>query len=266
MEKMCFVIQRFDRGHYDRLYDEIFDPAIRNANLIPYRVDRDPSASIPIETIEQKISESASCLAEISEDNPNVWYELGYAIAREKPLCLVCAATRDKFPFDVQHRQIIRYPMHPLPTDYDSLKGAITARLLAAISKGESLRQNVDAAKTLSIAPINDGLRPHELLALTIIFQYHYEDGVGVWKLTQDMEKGGYTKPATALALTGLKHKNLVEVRTSHDRNGERYDSWFVTELGEEWLVNNQHRLNLGLPGSSGEDSGPEIRDEDIPF
>src|SRR5271156_5144 len=137
MDKTCFVIQKFG-GHYDQLYDQIFDPAIRKAELIPYRVDRDPSASILIETIEQKISESASCLAEISEDNPNVWFELGYAIAREKPLCLVCAATRERFPFDVQHRQIIRYPVHALPTDYEILKTSITERLQAAISKAES--------------------------------------------------------------------------------------------------------------------------------
>lgn len=266
MEKTCFVIQKFDRSHYDQLYDEIFDPAIRKADLIPYRVDRDPSASIPIEAIEQKISESASCLAEISEDNPNVWYELGYAIAREKPLCLVCAATRERFPFDVQHRQIIRYPMHPLPTDYESLKGSITARLVAAISKGESLRRNVDAAKTLSIAPSSDGLRPHELLALTIIFQYHYEGGVSVWALSKDMEKGGYTRPATALALTGLRRKKLVETRGIYDGNGNPFDGWFVTELGEGWLVDNQHKLNLGLPPAEDEPVGGDIKDEDIPF
>lgn len=263
MEKMCFVIQKFDRGHYDRLYEEIFDPAIRKADLTPYRVDRDPSASIPIESIEQKISESAACLAEISEDNPNVWYELGYANACEKPLCLVCAASRERFPFDVQHRQIIRYPTNPLPTDYETLKGSITARLVAAISRDESLRQNVDAARTLSIAPSSGGLRPHELLALTTIFQYHYEDGVTMYLLTKDMEKGGYTKPAAALAVTGLKRMKFVEIRSVTDNNGNEYGAWFVTELGEEWLIDNQHKLNLGLPA---ETKSVNVEDEDIPF
>jgi hypothetical protein len=265
MEKTCFVIQKFG-GHYDQLYDQIFDPAIRKAELIPYRVDRDPAASIPIDTIAEKISESAACLAEISEDNPNVWFELGYAIAREKPLCIVCAKTRERFPFDVQHRQIIRYPAYALPTDYETLKASITERLAAAISKNESLRQNVDAAKTLSIAPSLDGLRPHELLALTIIFQYQYEDGVTVWTLTKDMEKGGYTKTATSLALTGLKRKHLVEGRGRVDQNGNQYDDWIVTERGEEWLVENQHKLNLGLPREQEDPPGPDIKDEDIPF
>jgi hypothetical protein len=35
MERMCFVILPFDKGHYDRLYDEIFEPAIRKADLAP---------------------------------------------------------------------------------------------------------------------------------------------------------------------------------------------------------------------------------------
>jgi len=84
--------------------------------------------------------------------------------------------------------------------------------------------------------------------------------------LTNDMEKGGYTKPATALALTGLKRKNLVEAREISDRNGDTYNAWFVTESGEEWLVENQHTLNLGLPPAQGDAHGPEISDEDIPF
>ena len=138
--------------------------------------------------------------------------------------------------------------------------------MLAAVSKAESFLQNADAAKALSIAPSSDGLRPHELLALTIIFQYHYQNGVDVWDLTKDMLKGGYTKPATALALTGLKRKGLVEPKQVFDSNGNSSDNWFVTDRGEEWLVNNQHKLNLGLPPTEQEPTGPDIQDEDIPF
>lgn len=80
----CFVIQPFDGGIYDSLYEQVFAPAIRDARLIPYRVDNAPSASIPIETIEQEIAKSLACFAEISENNPNVWFELGYCRSRGK--------------------------------------------------------------------------------------------------------------------------------------------------------------------------------------
>ncbi len=53
------------------------------------------------ETIVEEITKSVACFAEISEDNPNVWFELGYAIARDKPLCIVCSDLRTSFPLRV---------------------------------------------------------------------------------------------------------------------------------------------------------------------
>src|SRR4029077_17922896 len=73
MEK-CFVIQPFDNGIFDKRYEDIFEPAIKSAGFEAYRIDRDPSVRIPIEEIEKGISESAFCFAEITTDNPNVWY------------------------------------------------------------------------------------------------------------------------------------------------------------------------------------------------
>ena len=73
----CFVIQPFDNDKYDRRYTDVFAPAISRAGLEPYRVDKDLGVKIPIVDIEKGIAESSLCFAEISNDNPNVWYELG---------------------------------------------------------------------------------------------------------------------------------------------------------------------------------------------
>ena len=82
----CFVIQPFDRGAFDKRYEDVFSPSIAAAGLEPYRVDRDPGASIPIEQIESGIRAAAVCLADITADNPNVWFEVGFAIASGKEL------------------------------------------------------------------------------------------------------------------------------------------------------------------------------------
>jgi hypothetical protein len=273
----CFVMQPFDHARYDSLYEQVFDPAIRDAGLKPYRVDNDPGASIPIETIEEEIAKSLACFAEISEDNPNVWFELGFALAREKPLCLVCSATRTKFPFDVQHRKIIPYPTQPLPKDYENLKQAITDRLIAVVTKEESRRQNAETASTLSVVPETGGLAPHELLALTLIFEDHFSQGTSPWSLAEIMKKGGYIKSATNLAVTGLMRKKLV-MQSSIDFDDHSENRFFATEQGENWLIRNQHKLNLRLPSTA--DSKPdkvehnqddyaqsvEISDDDIPF
>jgi len=74
-------MQPFDEAVFDKRYADVFEPAIQEAGLEPYRVDRDPGVSIPIQDIEDGIRTAELCFAEITTDNPNVWFELGYAIA-----------------------------------------------------------------------------------------------------------------------------------------------------------------------------------------
>jgi hypothetical protein len=263
----CFVMQPFDKGLYDNLYEQVFEPAISGAQLRPYRVDNDPSASIPIETIEEEITNSLACFGEVSENNPNVWFELGYAIARDKPLCLVSSDSREKFPFDVQHRRIIRYPAHSLPKDYEALKKAITERLIAVVEKEESRRQNTETANALADAPKTEGLAPHELLVLTLIFEEQFSDGLSPYMLNESMRKSGYTRPAANLAVTGLMRKNYVELRPVQDQD-RQWDAFFVAEKGQDWLLANQQKLNLKIRTHSEIDpyAPAEITDDDIPF
>lgn len=260
----CFVMQPFDHGRYDNLYEQVFDPAIRDAHLKPYRVDNDPGASIPIETIQQEIAKSLACFGEISEDNPNVWFELGYALAREKPLCLVCSDARTKFPFDIQHRKIITYPKAPLPKDYEELKQEITARLQALATQEEARLESAETASALSVAPQTDGLSPHELSALVLIFEDHFSDGTRPWELTKSMEKGGYRRTASNLAAAGLIQKQLVELKEVETYDGIE-SRFLVTTTGANWLIENQKKLNLRLPSTSAVDDliqSTEITDD----
>jgi hypothetical protein len=81
------------------------------------------------ESIEEKIRESQICFADISTDNPNVWYELGFAVACEKKLVLACSNKRDKYPFDIQQKHIINYV--PSREGHKKLKKEIAERLNA---------------------------------------------------------------------------------------------------------------------------------------
>jgi hypothetical protein len=51
----CFVIQPFDGSVFDKRYEDVLVPAISETGLDPYRVDRDPYVSIPIEDIQNGI-------------------------------------------------------------------------------------------------------------------------------------------------------------------------------------------------------------------
>ena len=84
----CFVIQPFDEAN-DRRYEEVYKPALEAAAVTPYRVDRDPSVAVPIDSIETKIREADIFLADITTHNPNVWYELGFASATGRPVVMI---------------------------------------------------------------------------------------------------------------------------------------------------------------------------------
>lgn len=131
--KICFVIQKFNEDNNKR-YQSAIKPAIEAAGLKPYRVDEDKSVQIPIESIEQKIKESAACFADISDDNLNVCYEVGFAAALEKPLVLVCAKRKETgtYPFDLKHRHVFSYTANTA-SGHKELKKEITERLKALV-------------------------------------------------------------------------------------------------------------------------------------
>ena len=257
---ICFVIQPFDGGPFDKRYDDVFVPAIVGAALEPYRVDRDPAASIPIEDIEQGIRRADICLADISLPNPNVWFELGYAIAAGKPVVLVCShdPTR-RFPFDIQHRAIISYRTDSA-RDFADLEKAITERLKAALRKESTLEK---LAESTVVADV-EGLNSIEIVALATIAANADgpDDAVSTWSIRQDMEKAGYTRIAATLGLGSLLAKGMVTRERRQDRDDE-YWVYQITPPGFSWLLQNQQRLVLRR---TEEPSGSPVTDDDIPF
>lgn len=239
----CFVIQPFDKGPFDKRYEDVFAPAISAVGLELYRVDRDPGASIPIEQIETGIRNSDVCLADITTDNPNVWFELGFAIARQKEVILVCSEERKApFPFDVQHRNIITYSTDS-PRDFDALRDRITKRVKAIIAKEVRL----GAVASMPIADY-EGLNQHEMVALVAIAQNidTPNEAISTYIIRRDMTKAGATRVAATLGLGALVKKRLIEERELFDdQSQERYAAYALTDEGMAWLIKNQDRLVL---------------------
>lgn len=130
----CFVIQPFG-DKFDKIYADSYKPALERAGLTPYRVDEDPTTEGIVDSIEEGIRKATICLADITTDNPNVWYELGYAFAVHRPVVMVCSKERGgKLPFDIQHRTVIEYAPHS-GRDFDELRSKITARAKALVEK-----------------------------------------------------------------------------------------------------------------------------------
>jgi|SRR5579872_2114133 len=239
----CFVMQPFDGGDFDNRYEDVFSPAIRDAGLEPYRVDQDPKVSIPIQDIETGIRESRLCLADISLDNPNVWFELGFAIASSRDVVLVCSDQRQaKFPFDVQHRSIIKYSTGA-PRNFDVLRDNITKRIKAILQKAETLAAASDISATRKI----QGLEQHEIVTLAAIGENidASDDVASVYQIRKDMEQYGFTKLATTLALKTLQDKGFIETGTYSDEDGNRVTTYSLKSIGWEWILSNKNQFIL---------------------
>jgi hypothetical protein len=240
----CFVIQPFDKAAFDKRFDDVLAPAIQAAGLEPYRVDRDPAASIPIEQIESGIRTSQLCLADITTDNPNVWFEVGFAFASAKEVVLVAGSSRQRFPFDIQHRQVITYETDA-PSDFDGLRDRIGKRLKAILTKEAKIGT---AAQVASPVASVKGLASHELVALVAIGQNidSPTDTVSTYMIRKDMERAGFTRIAVTLALAGLLAKDLVGSTSAYDEQSqEPYTIYRLTESGLSWLMSNQDQLTL---------------------
>lgn len=82
------------------------------------RVDKIFKPNNITETIKQEIAESNFIIADISNHNPNVYYELGYATGLQKTCIQIAEKSNKNLPFDVAQINTIFYDLD----DIKSLK------------------------------------------------------------------------------------------------------------------------------------------------
>jgi nucleoside 2-deoxyribosyltransferase len=257
----CFVIQPFDSGKFDKRFKETFSPAITSAGFEPYRVDEDPKADVLIASIEDGIRSAAVCLADITTDNPNVWFELGYAFAAGRPVVMVCSNERtEKYPFDIQHRKVIPYKTEA-ESDFKILSDSIVERLRAVAERGETLQQ---IAEAVPVAPVS-GLSQIEVTILAVAAGAALPGaGFSLWSLQNDAEKAGLSKAGVSLAIKRLMQKGFLEEAWIEKYGDEPYKGAAISDKGWEWIDANEEKFILRK--SVREKVSSEITDDDIPF
>jgi hypothetical protein len=103
----CFVMMPFGEW-FDRYYQEIYIPAIKEAGFEPVRADELFTTGTVVEQVWEQIQKSTVLLADLSEKNANVFYELGLAHAAHKPVVFTASNIED-VPFDLRHLRVIVY-------------------------------------------------------------------------------------------------------------------------------------------------------------
>lgn len=113
-KKTCFVVSPIGdegseiRKHADTVLEHIVKPALESEFDVK-RVDEMYHSDKIDEKIFELLTNSDLVLVDITDNNPNVFLELGYRIALNKPTIYIRQETPENIPFDIRTINIISY-------------------------------------------------------------------------------------------------------------------------------------------------------------
>ena len=91
------------------LYKDVIEPVCTDFGFQVIRGDNVYTNGLIIEDITRSIRECSIVIADITPNNANVYYELGFAHGIGKPAILLSDRNRDKLPFDISGFRLLFY-------------------------------------------------------------------------------------------------------------------------------------------------------------
>ncbi len=107
---------------FNRVYAELIRPALEGEGLVAFRADEEQRAGDIRTDMFQELLLADVVIADLSVDNPNVWYELGVRHALRARGVISIACRQGPMPFDVYTDRKLRYHMKDGAPDADLVK------------------------------------------------------------------------------------------------------------------------------------------------
>jgi hypothetical protein len=104
---VAFVAMQFG-DPYDNIYRSVIRPTAKKLDFEVLRIDEVNRPGIIFQDIQRKIEDAKVVIAEITAPNQNVYYEIGYAHALNKPTILLAERGKE-LPFDIRSYRVIFY-------------------------------------------------------------------------------------------------------------------------------------------------------------
>ena len=118
-------------GEYDDVYWVAMTAAAQAVGAACLRVDKEEYEGDIAAKIRDLIKHADALVADLSESNPNVLYEVGYAHALSRPCVPICSTPLDDLPLDVRNFNTLAYDKGRTW----ALREPLTARLRAALDE-----------------------------------------------------------------------------------------------------------------------------------
>jgi hypothetical protein len=122
-----YVIQPFLTNASQGVFNLIASAAAK-ANVDVFRADSIEHGGVTVKSIHGAIQSATLLIADITDANPNVMYEVGFAQAQKKPLILIAVSSRS-IPFDLAYFLVLIYDLASPFEFVDRLARTITQAL-----------------------------------------------------------------------------------------------------------------------------------------
>lgn len=130
--QLCFVLMPFD-ANFQPLYEDHIRPTVERAGLRCERADEIHGASVITWDIWERINRARLLVAELTDRNANVFYELGLAHAISKDVVLLTQSP-DFVPFDLKALRCVLYDLSPAGAQ--KLEKGLAATIRAIVKTG----------------------------------------------------------------------------------------------------------------------------------
>jgi len=129
----AFVLMPFDES-FDDIYKMGIKETAAQLDIVAERVDEQIFQEGILDRIYRQIDAADIIVADMSGQNPNVFYEVGYAHAKEK-ICLLLTSDTNDIPFDLKHHRHIVYG-----DSISNLRGMLSEELAWAKQQIENVK------------------------------------------------------------------------------------------------------------------------------
>ncbi len=92
-----FVIMQIGNSELDHLYENIISKAIEDSGLKPIRIDKHNQGGLLKSEIIENIEKASIIIADLTNERPNCYLEIGYAMGLDKNKNLILTAKEDHF-------------------------------------------------------------------------------------------------------------------------------------------------------------------------
>jgi hypothetical protein len=135
----CFVVMPFGKKplpngqtyDFDKVYRVIISRAVREAGMKPLRADETIGSRLIHSDMFRDLRDRPVVLADLSLENPNVFYELGIRHVMSPTGTVLMCRTGTELPFDVRLSRIIFYKFNGEELDWEEVEETVKALKLA---------------------------------------------------------------------------------------------------------------------------------------